>query len=225
MTKHTVLDHANDRAFVCANHDKADERASGIKMMIDNPSEVEVVSGAYESYEDYEPDTEDVDAEVIDMTDNETPPDPGTPAAKAADPREGSPVEPETKDSKDERTRFLENPIRELRKVDSAYVNTIHGNDAISKRGFRYIQSKFEISTTAEVVATFDDPLGVAVHARAELPDGRYAEAHGEAYRGSIDRKPDAHEFVRYADTRAKNRALSDLTSAGALAESELDDE
>jgi len=68
-----------------------------------------------------------------------------------------------------------------------------------------------------------DDPLGCVVWARAELPSGYAAEAHGEGYQfeGGVS----DNEFVRYADTRAKNRAISDLTSAGALAVSELQDQ
>jgi len=58
---------------------------------------------------------------------------------------------------------------------------------------------------------------------RAELPDGQAAEAHGEGYQ--FESGVDDNEFVRYADTRAKNRAISDLTSAGALAVSEVNQE
>jgi len=121
----------------------------------------------------------------------------------------------------DDAVVLRENPIEYLRGVNPEFVNTIKGTPAISKRGFRFIQVHLGISTTSEVVATFDNPRGVIVHARAELPDGRYAEAHGEGY--AKGDKPGANEFTRYADSRAKNRALSDLTSSGALAESELE--
>jgi len=112
------------------------------------------------------------------------------------------------------------NPIEWLEGVNDEYVNTIKGTPAISKRGFRYIQSQFGITTESELVTSFEDPLGVVVWARAELPDGRAAEAHGEGYR--FEPRVDDNEFVRYADSRAKSRALSDLTSAGALATSEM---
>jgi len=72
----------------------------------------------------------------------------------------------------------------------------------------------------AEVVETFDDPTGIVVWAKAELPDGQSAEAHGEGW--LFESGVDDNEFARYADTRAKNRAISDLTSAGALAVSEM---
>ena len=131
--------------------------------------------------------------------------DGATPAAKAA--------EPDT-------PTLREDPIAHLRQINSDFVNTIQGTPAISKRGFRYIQAELEITTESEVVAWSDDPYGVVVWARAELPDGRAAEAHGEGY--PSERGMDDGEFVRYADTRAKSRALSDLTSAGALAVDEL---
>jgi hypothetical protein len=107
------------------------------------------------------------------------------------------------------------NPIEWLEGVNDDYTNRIKGKDAISKRGFRYIQSQFGITTESELVESFEDPLGVVVWARAELPDGRAAEAHGEGY--YFESGVDDNEFVRYADTRAKNRALADLTSSGAL--------
>jgi hypothetical protein len=113
-------------------------------------------------------------------------------------------------------------PIGFLRSVNSDFVNTIKGTPAISKQGFRFIQREFEISTESEVVKWSDDPLGCVVWAKAELPGGYSAEAHGEGYQS--ERDVSDNEFVRYADTRAKNRAISDLTSAGALAVSELEE-
>lgn len=112
------------------------------------------------------------------------------------------------------------NPIQFLEKVNTDFVNTIKGTPAISKQGFRFIQREFEISTQSEVVQWSDDPLGCVVWAKAELPGGYSAEAHGEGWQFESDVSD--NEFVRYADTRAKNRAISDLTSAGALAVSEL---
>jgi hypothetical protein len=116
--------------------------------------------------------------------------------------------------------QLAKDPIAWLESQNSSFVNTIKGTPAISKQGFRFIQSKFGIITESEIVHTFDDPTGVIVWAKAELPDGQSAEAHGEGY--LTERDVDDNEFVRYADTRAKNRAISDLTSAGALAVSEL---
>ena len=214
MTHYSVIDHGNDNARSFESRSEADDKAKGVKQMVSDPSQIEVVKGDYDNYSDYEPETEEVDAEIIDMTDGgELKGDPGTPAAKAADPRQGSKT---TNDS----PTLQEDPIGYLKNINKEFVNKIKGNDAISKRGFRYIQAELDITTESEVVGWTDDPYGVVVWARAELPDGRAAEAHGEGYPG--ERGMDKAEWVRYADTRAKNRALSDLTSAGALAVDEL---
>jgi len=219
MSNYTLVDSRNNNTRVFDSRAEADDKAKGLKGLVDNPSDIEVVQGAYETYEDYQtedvaPETEEVNPDVVDMTEPEpeTPADPGTPAAKAAQP------EPQEVDQSDELV-LRENPIEYLRGVNPEFVNTIKGTPAISKRGFRFIQVHLGIKTTSEVVESFENPRGVIVHARAELPNGRYAEAHGEGYaKGDVD----SHEFARYADTRAKNRAISDLTSSGALAESEL---
>lgn len=133
--------------------------------------------------------------------------------AEPVDTQEAEPVDPDS---------LSKNPISFLRDVNPDFVNTIQGTPAVSKRGFRFIQREFEITTQAEVVQWSDDPLGCVVWARAELPSGYAAEAHGEGYQ--FESGVSDNEFVRYADSRAKNRALSDLTSAGALAVSELGD-
>ena len=156
-------------------------------------------------YTTTEPDTStdggEVEADVVDHT----APDP-TPTA-----------EPAT----DDIAALSQNPVEWLESINPEYVNTIKNTPTISKRGFRYIQSQFEISTESDVVHYFEDPVGVVVWARAELPDGRSAEAHGEGYRS--ERGLDDNEFVRYADTRAKSRALADLTSSGAIATEEME--
>jgi hypothetical protein len=139
-----------------------------------------------------------------------TPGDEGTPAAPAAQP---TPTE-------DDAPTLQEDPIAYLENINSDFTNTVKGTPAISKRGFRYIQAELNISTESEVAGYAEDPYGVIVWAKAELPDGRSAEAHGEGY--PSESGMDKGEWVRYADTRAKNRALSDLTSAGALAVDEL---
>lgn len=128
----------------------------------------------------------------------------------------------------DDIAELVENPIDWLGEKNDEYVNIVKGKDAISKRGFRYIQSKFEITTESKVVKFIEEPLGVIVWAKAELPDGRSAEAHGEGYQFEADMRGSTvskNEFIRYGDTRAKSRALADLTSSGALATEELQGE
>jgi len=120
--------------------------------------------------------------------------------------------------------QLSKDPIKWLESYNNEFVHTIKGTPAISKKGFRFIQAQFGITTESEVVEWIDgDHTGVIVWAKAELPDGQSAEAHGEGWLFESD--VDNNEFVRYADTRAKNRAISDLTSSGALAASEVSGE
>lgn len=166
----------------------------------------------------------DSDASTEDTTDNQAPP--AEAAAEVVTPEENQTtakdvIETESKEPEVvEPSDLSKDPIGFLQTVNSEFVNHIKGKPAISKQGFRFIQREFEISTESEVVKWSDDPLGCVVWAKAELPGGYSAEAHGEGWQ--FESKVDDNEFVRYADTRAKNRAISDLTSAGALAVSEL---
>jgi len=195
-----VVDEANENVRTFDSRSTAEDKAAGVKQMVSDPASIRVVQGSYDDYEDYQNNHDNGDDPEVSQ------------AAEVVD----APPEPPTDDT----AAMLANPIEYLENINSEFVNHIKGTPAISKRGFRYIQTDLSVSTTAEIVETFDDPLGVVVHARAELPDGRYAEAHGEGYR--TENGVEDNEFVRYADTRAKNRALSDLTSSGALSESEL---
>lgn len=161
-----------------------------------------------------------VEADVVDHTNGDSPntDDDSEPKAEthSVEVVDDSPANPE---------ELSKDPIGFLKSVNTDFVNRIKGKDAISKQGFRFIQREFEITTKSEVVEWSENPLGCVVWAKAELDNGYAAEAHGEGYKFESDVSD--NEFVRYADTRAKNRAISDLTSAGALAVSELgvDDE
>lgn len=160
----------------------------------------------------------------MDSTDLEIVETPSEEPQVVEDPNPPETVQDKTKVEPSEQTpdvvELSKDPIGFLESVNTDFVNTIKGKPAISKQGFRFIQREFGITTEAEVVEFVDDPTGVVVWAKASLPDGHSAEAHGEGWMFESD--VDDNEFVRYADTRAKNRALSDLTSAGALAVSEL---
>jgi len=155
-------------------------------------------------------------AEVVESEETAEPNEPEV-VEQDSDVEDVTAKEPEVINAPEE---LSQDPIAWLRSHNSEFVNTIKGTPAISKQGFRFIQAQFGITTESDVVATFDDPMGVIVWAKAELPDGQSAEAHGEGW--LHETKVDDNELVRYADTRAKNRAISDLTSAGALAVSEV---
>jgi len=232
-----VVDHENDLSRVYEDKEDALKKSIDMKDSSDNVEIIETEKEP-ECEPEPEPDEEpadivsgdggDMQAQVIDHTENGHDEDTTevsedkTPALASKDDSKRQEVvdnieeEPSTVNPEE----LSKDPIGFLQSVNSDFVNNIKGKPAISKQGFRFIQREFEISTETEVVQWIDDPTGCIVWAKAELPGGYSAEAHGEGYQ--FESKVDDNEFVRYADTRAKNRAISDLTSAGALAVSEL---
>ena len=196
----TLIDHNRENEREFETRAQAEEKKNDMVSLGAKPEDLEIVNGVEPEVIKHSEDGETA-TEPIEKTDGGT----------QAEPK------PQTQTDID---ALVENPIEWLRGINSEYVNVVKGTPAISKRGFRYIQSKFEISTESEVVQWVNEPTGVIVWAKAELPDGRSAEAHGEGWQ--FESKVDDNEFVRYADTRAKNRALADLTSSGALATEEL---
>lgn len=163
---------------------------------------------------------DDVTAEVVDHSENGDAPDAQADVVKTETISKDDVQEPDVVDKPTDPEELHKDPIGFLKSINTDFVNTIKGKPSISKQGFRFIQREFEISTESKVVQWIDDPTGCIIWAKAEHPNGYSAEAHGEGYLFESD--VDDNEFVRYADTRAKNRAISDLTSAGALAVSEL---
>ena len=117
---------------------------------------------------------------------------------------------------------LTEDPIDWLRQGSSEFTANIKGTTVITKKGFRVLQHFYDISTGSEVVVGPEENNHefCRVKAWAEMPNGRRAEAHASAH---IDRGDDHFLLVSMADTRAKSRALSDVTGAGAVAAEEMD--
>jgi len=119
-------------------------------------------------------------------------------------------------------TRDLDtDPIEWLAEAGGDLTTVVKGTTVITKKGFRVLQHRYDISTTSEVVVGPEDTdhTYCRVKATAEMPDGRYAEAHAGAH---TDRGDDNFLLVSLADTRAKSRALSDITGVGAVALEEM---
>lgn len=116
---------------------------------------------------------------------------------------------------------LTEDPIAWLQKGSGELTTTIKGTTVITKKGFRVLQHKYDISTTSDVLVGPEetDMTFCRVKATAEMPDGRTAEAHASAH---VDRGDDHFLLVSMADTRAKSRALSDVTGVGAVALEEM---
>jgi hypothetical protein len=116
---------------------------------------------------------------------------------------------------------LTDDPIEWLQKGNGELTTSIKGTTVITKKGFRVLQHFYDIDTGSDVVVgpEENDHTFCRVKAWAEMPDGRRAEAHASAH---VDRGDDHFLLVSMADTRAKSRALSDVTGVGAVAIEEM---
>lgn len=104
------------------------------------------------------------------------------------------------------------------------FVDTIDGSEAINRKGFEVLGHFYGVDVETEIVV----PPEEAGHeycraeATATTEDGREITAHGSA---STDRGDDSYLLLEMADTRARKRAISVATGAGAVAVEELRNE
>ena len=107
-----------------------------------------------------------------------------------------------------------------LKWLPGEFVDTIDGSPAINRKGFEVLSHFYDVSVSADL-QTPPEETGheyCRVKATATIDD-REVEAFGSAH---VDRGDDAHLLLEMADTRARKRALSIATGAGAVAVDEL---
>lgn len=110
-----------------------------------------------------------------------------------------------------------------LKWLPGEFVDTIDGSPAINRKGFEVLGHFYDVAVSADLqVAPEDtDHKYARVKATAEI-DGRTVEAFGSAH---VDRGDDSYLLLEMAGTRARKRALSIATGAGAVAVAELKNE
>jgi hypothetical protein len=104
------------------------------------------------------------------------------------------------------------------------FVDVIDGTEAINRKGFEVLAHFYDVSVTA-TLQTAPEETGheyCRVKATAETADGRTVQAFGSAH---VDRGDDPWLLVEMAGTRARKRAISVATGAGAVAVEELKNE
>lgn len=202
---YTVIDHGAENARVFDSRSEAKDKAAGIKQMIDDPAEIEVVDGTYNDYAEYEHDDGG---------------DPGTPAAKAAAP--DSPDVQNADEAIDQLGESLEDDP--LNVLPGHMKDTIQGQPAVNKRGYAMIAERFGIGVEARVREyPWDNDEGRAVaHATAETEDGNTYSGWATACADDGDMED---QLIELAETRALKRAVSWASGIGIVAYEELADQ
>jgi len=230
MSNYTLVDGRNNNTRVFESRAEAEDKAKGLKGLVDNPSDIEVVQGSYESYEDFEakdvgPETEEVNPEIVDMTEPEpeTPVDPGTPAAQLAQPEPPQQTtEKETAEAIDKLGESLEDDPLNI--LPGHMQDNIQGTPAINKRGYAMIAERYgiEVTTTVESYPWDNEEGRCVAKAVAITEDGKEYTGHATACKGDGDMP---EQIVELADTRAMKRAVSWASGLGIVAYSELSSE
>jgi len=200
MSDWTLIDHDN------GNRREFDSRADAERVRVDlldlgiDPDDLEIV-----------PPTETdgsgaVEPEVVESGEVDGQPD------EAPDSR--------TPDGLDNRS-VADDPIAWM---PGEFIDVIDGTEAINRKGFEVLAHFYDVSVTADLQMPPErtDHEYCRVKATAETADGRTVEAFGSAH---VDRGDDPWLLVEMAGTRARKRAISVATGAGAVAVEELKNE
>jgi len=103
------------------------------------------------------------------------------------------------------------------------FVDQIDGSQAINRKGFEVLSHFYQVDLHTELQVKPEDTGHEYCRAKAVAEiDGREVEAFGSAH---VDRGDDSYLLLEMAGTRARKRALSIATGAGAVAVEELKNE
>ncbi len=210
----SVIDHGNDNARAFESRAEAEDKAKNIKMMVNDPSAIEVVQGAYDDYETFEEDSEgepaeqDLEPEIVDHS-------PSTDGGQAT-------VQAEPTESLPDRS-VSDDPFEWM---PGQFIDDIQGTQAINRKGYAVLSQFYDISVESECVVGPEETE--FTYARCEAtavgPDGETYKAHGSAHVDRMD-GDDPTLLLELADTRATKRVLAIATGVGAVAVEELKNE
>jgi len=192
----TVVDHGNENVRTFGSRTEAEDKAAGIKQMVDAPGEIEVVQGSYESYSDYQHGTGEVDPEIVDHS----------PGQENTD----VPTNPDVTDD----------PVDWM---PSHFIDEIQGVPTVNRKGYAVIAAQYGVSVVAEPVvrASETDFQHAEFKAIATTQDGQEYSGFGSAHVDRMD-GDDKHLLNELAETRAMKRATAWATCVGMTAIEEM---
>jgi len=210
---YTIIDHGNENTRTEPARSDAEDKAKDLKMMVDDPTEIEVVQGDYENYEDYQNDSDDSESE-----DEPVP----VPTEAPEDVIDAEPTETAVDDPLDELGESLgTDPLSIL---PGHMIDQIQGQPAINKRGYAMIAERYGVEVQAHIEQyPWDNDEGRCVaRAVAETEDGKTYQDHATACEGDGDM---SEQLVELASTRALKRVTGWATGLGIVSYQELSKE
>ena len=205
MSSYTVLDHGNKNARSFDSRKEADEKAKGVKSMVNDSTQIEDVKGEFKEYADYEAAKTDGGIQE-DTTEAQPIPTDNTDTV-------------ETTEAIDKLGESLEDDPLNI--LPGHMQDDIQGTPAINKRGYAMIAERYgiEVTTSIESYPWDNDEGRCVAKAVAITEDGQRYTGHATACKSDGDMP---EQIVELADTRAMKRAVSWASGLGIVAYEEL---
>ena len=205
MSSYTVLDHGNKNTRSFDSRKEADDKAKGVKSMVNDSTQIEVVKGEFKEYADYEAAKTDGGIQE-DTTEAQPIPTDNTDTV-------------ETTEAIDKLGESLEDDPLNI--LPGHMQDDIQGTPAINKRGYAMIAERYgiEVTTSIESYPWDNDEGRCVAKAVAITEDGQRYTGHATACKSDGDMP---EQIVELADTRAMKRAVSWASGLGIVAYEEL---